>query len=491
MGTPNDKGECVVKCIFHDDKTPSLAVNVENGKWKCYTPSCPGHAGGGYKKFEQLLKGEVPNAGDIKPPPIDPSTIEAFHEVLWRSPTPLAMLREKRGFTDATIKRFKLGYDGERVLIPIFGQDGSILNVRKYLYGAPKDKFIAWGMRYNRARLFPIEALRAETLYVFEGELDTMLACQCGLPAITQTGGADSWMPEFTEAMKGKHIVFCYDVDPAGRKAAQAAANKVVRVAASVRISTLPLAGSKEEKDFTDYIIRLKHTKEDFDEIIAKAESVKELVKNDAPEETIHTIHLSRIGSDEFVNKRVESTVLVAGKDLAPFQVPKRIAYSCSAVGSQKSCDACGICAANGQLEVTVPDWSQALLQMVNTPIEKLNALLGRLAEVPDRCPKFKFEIKEHENIEAVKCIPEIDFTTDDSEYVIRSLFYLGAGLDTNKTYTIRAIVMPEPKTQYATALIYDAKPSQDSIEKFEATPDVLQLLRIFHIEGFDASHPE
>lgn len=488
LPSPNDKMECVVKCVFHEDKSPSLGINVESGKWKCYTPSCPGHAGGGYKKFEQLLKGEIPSAGDIKPPPIDPITLEAFHEILLKSPGALAILTGKRGYTLDTIKRFKLGFDSTRILIPILGQDGSVLNVRKYEYGAVKDKMIAWGPRYNRARLFPVESLKYDTVYLFEGETDTMLACQYGLPAITQTGGADSWMPEFNDQLRGKHVVICYDVDPAGRKGAIAVANKLVNSAASVKVASLPLAGNKEEKDFTDYMVHLRHTIEDFKKVIEDAKPVDKLVSQEAPSDEVVDIHLSRIGLEEYVGKRVASTVLVAGKDLAPFQVPKKIAYSCASVGSQRSCDACGICQAGGQKEVTIPDWSQVLIQMVNTPIEKLNAHLARLAEVPDRCPKFKFEIKEHTNIEAIKCIPEIDFSLDESEYVIRSLFYLGEGLKSNRTYTIKAIVMPEPKTQYATALIYEATPSQDSIEKFELGAELNKMLNIFKVEELNAS---
>jgi hypothetical protein len=481
MVPPNDKGESVNPCIFHGNTSPSLAVNVHSGVWKCYTPSCPGHAGGKWKKFEQLLTGEIPTAGDIKPPPIEPAAIQGFHEVLLQTEDAMAILQKRRGYTLETIKHFKLGWDGDRILIPIVGLDGSILNVRKYKYGAPKDKFIAWGPRYNRARLFPVENLKHQRIYIFAGEPDCMLACQLGLPAITSTGGEDAWPNEYNDQLRGKDIVFVYDVDPPGRKAVVASANKLVRHAKSVSIATLPLAGTKEEKDFTDYILHLKHSVEDFEKhVIAHAQPVQNLVTEAPPPDEVHDIHLSRIGLDEYVGKRVRATVLVAGKDLAPFQVPKIIGYSCASVGSMKACDVCGICAAGGQKQVQVPDWSQAMIQMVNTPIEKLNAHLSRLAEVPDRCPKFKFEVKRYQNVEAIKCIPEIDFTATESEYVIRSLFYLGEKLETNRTYTIEAVVMPEPKTQYATALIYEAVPAHDTVEKFELTEDVQTMLRLF-----------
>lgn len=481
---PNSKGESVVKCVFHEDTNPSLAINLESGKWKCYTPSCAGHAGGGYRKFDQLLRGEAQIGAEVKVPPIDAAAIAGFHHVLLQSKHALEILEKRRGLTIETIKRFELGYDGDRILIPIKGPEGSYVNIRKYKYGAAKDKMIAWGARYNRARLFPFENTKLETVLLCEGETDCMLACQLGLPAITATGGADTWLAEFNEQLRGKIVYVCYDVDPAGRKGASQVALKLLATAKQVFKITLPLSGSKEEKDITDYFKNLGHSLEDFDALMKSAEEIRPIVEHTAPAEEIIDIHLSMIGLNTNVGKRVRSTVLIAGKDLAPFQVPKRIAFSCQQSGSEKLCDRCGICKASGQLEVTIPDWSQDLLQMVNVPVEKLHGILSRAAEVPDRCPKFQFEVKEHSNIESIKAIPEIDFSAAQSSYVIRSLFYLGHGIDTNKTYNIEAVVMPEPKTQYATALIYNATPSQDSIEKFAMSETTNTDLSIFEVRA-------
>jgi hypothetical protein len=480
---PNEKGEAVAPCIFHADKNPSLGVNVESGKWKCYTPHCPGHAGGGWKKFDALLKGEVTTAGEVKVPPIDQATVDGFHHILLNSKDALDILQTKRGLTLETIKRFKLGWDSDRILIPITGPDGSIVNIRKYKYGAAKDKMIAWGPRYNRARLFPFENTKSDWVLLCEGETDCMLACQMGYPAVSATGGADTWLEEFNQQLKGKRVVICYDADPAGRKGATATALKLLPHAAEVRILTLPLAGSKEEKDITDYFKNLGHTKADFDKLIESAEKVEPLAEKRKPDDKEEEIHLSRVGEHRYVGKRIRSTVLIAGKDLAPYQVPQKVAYSCPAVGTEKMCDRCQLGLNNGQRLVQLAEWNNDLLQCVNVPVEKLNALMGRICGIPDRCPKYKYEVTEYANIESVKAIPEIDFTADESEYVIRNLFYLGHGIETNKTYHVTGVVMPDPKTQYATALIYDAVPSQDSIEKFEATDEMRNMLKMFQTE--------
>lgn len=484
MGTPNDKGESVSPCIFHQDKNPSLAVNVDSGKWKCYTPHCAGHAGGTWKKFDQLLKGELASAGDVKVPPIEETVVDGFHQVLLQCKDPMGILTQRRGFTPQTIARFKLGWDGDRILIPIRGPDGSIVNIRKYAYGAAKDKMIAWGPRYNRARLFPYEnVVSSDWVLLCEGETDCMLACQMGYPAVSATGGADTWLEEFNVQLKGKRVVICYDADPAGRKGAAAVALKLLPHASEVRVLTLPLAGSKEEKDITDYFVNLGHTKEDFDKLVEAAELVKALAESKPPDDTVVDIHLSRVGEHGYVGKRIRSTVLVAGKDLAPYQVPFKIGYTCPAVGSEKACERCQLGLNNGQRLVELKEYSPDLLQCVNVPIEKLHALMGRLCGIPDRCPKYKYEVQQYANIESIKAIPEIDFSAEESAYVIRNLFYLGHGIETNKTYHVEGVVMPDPKTQYATALVYNAKPSQDSIEKFESSEAIRTMLSIFKVE--------
>lgn len=484
FASPNEKGESVNVCVFHSDKSPSLAVNVETGLWKCYTPTCAGHRGGSWKQFEKLLKGEVPGAS-VKVEPIDSTSIDGFHELLLKSKDQLDLLRTKRGLALPSIRKHRLGWDGDRILIPILGPDGtSIVNVRKYKYGATEDKMIAWAPRYNRARLYPIQNLAHETVVLCEGELDALLLEQAGvLGAITSTGGADTWFPEFTDALRGKHVIICYDADVSGKKAAKRIAVKLLESAASVKVLTLPLAGTKEEKDITDYFITLKHTVADFKALMDTAEPVVSISKTTvAPDEKVHKIHLSRIGDKQYVHKRVATTVLVAGKDLAPYQVPWKVTQTCQAVGSKKECDGCKLGQAGGQVAHEFQEHSPELLEFVNVPKEKIVDLIKRLGGIPARCNQPKLDVVEYVNIETVKFIPELDFNASGAEYVIRNMFYLGQKMETNRTYHVEGVVMPEPKTQYATALIYHAEKAQSSVDKFELTLGIRELLEKFKV---------
>ena len=477
---PNEKNEVSIPCLFHADSAPSLSINLENGKWKCFAAHCPGHKGGGYKRFDQMLSGGVPNV-EVHPSYIDPEVVEGYHKVLLQSPSVLEMLANKRGLTLDTIVKFKLGFDSERVWIPIYDREGRVVNVRKYKANVSKFKMINHGVVDSVARLYPIKTLKSDWVILAEGEMDCLVLLQMGYPAITTTGGADTWRSEFAEQLRGKRVYICYDADAAGKKGARSIAIQLLRTAKEVHIVNLPLPGTKEEKDITNYFVDLGHNKEDFDALLKQTELLRENVKQEGPPPgDVVGLHLSDVGLDEYVGKRVRSTVLVAGKDLAPFQVPYHIAYSCEM--GEKFCDRCGICRAGGQLEVKVPEWDPNLLQMINVHQLTVDNVVANMAKVPNGCRKFRYEVKEFCNVEAVKAIPEIDFRSEKSEYVIRNLFYLGHGLETNHTYEVEAVVMPDPKTQYATAVIYKALSSQDSVEKFELTPDMLDMLTIFKV---------
>jgi len=478
---PNPDGDVAIPCLFHKDGSPSLSINLKTGQWRCFAPHCPGSKGGGYKKFDAMLNGEGGHAGPVTSQPIDPSAVEGFHKVLLQSSKMLNLLTTKRGLTMETITEHKLGFDSDRVWIPIYDADGGIVNVRKYKPGAKKDKMVPYAAGYNKARLFPVQALESDWLVLTEGEMDCLVLRQYEFPGVTTTGGADTWLAEFTPLFKGKRVYICYDDDEAGKKAGMVIARKLAPVTAEVRVVHLGLRGTSDEKDITNYFVDLGHTKDDFQALLDKAEKVEHVVEVVGPSPEVTRVHLSEVGEDRFVGKRVASTVLVAGKDLAPFQVPYRVGFTCEM--GEKMCGRCGIAGSGGVLDVTMPEWDPNLLAMVNVHQLTVDKVIAGLGKVPYPCQKYKATVKEYANVESIKAIPEIDCDSERSEYVIRQLFYLGHGLETNHTYDIEAIVMPEPKTQYATAIIYKVASSQDSLERFALDEESMALLSMFRVD--------
>lgn len=221
------------------------------------------------------------------PPPaapeafIDEADLEALPPL---SSQTMEMLRRVRGWSPLVVKALDLRLfvdhqKKERIAIPIRSADGKLGNIRLYQPGADQFKVISWYDQkckaccgswkivkkqpkvckecgagpndYGRTRLFPPPSMwQSGTLWLCEGEPDTVCALSQGLNAVTQTAGCGTWREEFSEAMAGRDVVICYDADEAGTKGAKVAAESLVQHAKSVRVLVWPeLMGRKPDKE--------------------------------------------------------------------------------------------------------------------------------------------------------------------------------------------------------------------------------------------------
>lgn len=288
-----DEWQC--HCPFHQDKNPSLSVNVSTGLWKCH--SC--NAGGDLIEFEKMIhscdfKTAVKNLGgdnviplrapvqksrpapDTKAEPvrkiIPVSVAEQYHQALLsgQHENVLEFLAKKRGFARETIISRLIGFDSkrQRISVPVFDEQRDLVNIRMY---HPKNlpKMLPWETGYGKVRWYPVENLAEPEIVVCEGEFDTILACQLGIPAITQTGGARTFEPKWAHLFADKRVWICYDHDDAGREGAEKAASIIAPAAAEVRIIQLPVLSEKE--DFTDWVMSYDGTAEAFRELMQSA----------------------------------------------------------------------------------------------------------------------------------------------------------------------------------------------------------------------------
>jgi len=157
-----------------------------------------------------------------------------------------------RGINEGTIRNHMIGFDGDRIIIPVFNEWGYCVNLRAYDYtGKDNNKMYSYKKGYGRTRLFPMTSLGENTITIFEGEMDVLLGLSHGLNAITLTGGAESWKYKFTKYFKNKNVVICMDNDKPGQKGAKLIGNDLKRVCNSLVNIVLP---RKYGKDITDYI---------------------------------------------------------------------------------------------------------------------------------------------------------------------------------------------------------------------------------------------
>lgn len=480
--------ELLTNCPFHDDSTASFSANIETGLWKCHAAHCPHHEGGNAVQFYAYVK-NLPVEVAIKQLAkkhkdevlnVDNSLqndIEHKHNNLFGTPIALNFLKTKCGWTEETVKRFNIGFDGKRYWIPIV-EDGTTHNIRKY---CPSDVNKMTGMQgANQARIWPMENLEAHNkVYIFEGEKDCILANQMGLNAITITGGAGTFKAEWVAPFNKKDVIICYDIDEAGVKGAETVAEYLCGTASSVKVINLPMT-TPETADFTDYVMLYQKKLEDFLMLTSATEPFvsKRVTKIEvAPE--IHEVELSLASSKDYFFKRTLIRGVVVGKDLAPYLVPKTICVRCSM--GKKACPFCGVAMQGGDFEVTFNEESPDALRLINCTDMQQERVIREKLNVHGTCRQYSYEVKEAQNVEEIKIIPEIKYSADTREYVVRTGYFLGHGCKTNQSYEITSITMPHPQSQYATHLVYKLKEAGLSLENFSLTKELIQQLKVFN----------
>lgn len=218
---------------------------------------------------------------------------------LTQAPEVYQYLREDRGLTLETIKKFRLGWanggltthllqkgfsveqvaqtglvnpDGtdalrDRITIPYLSM-GSVTLIRGRAWGTSKAKYLQpSGMSVG---LFNEDSLRgASRVLVCEGEFDTMTADQLGFSAVG-VPGVSSWKPKWTDLLShAKRVFVVFDNDKAGRDGAQKTAGAI---GDKSRVVSLPDSLPGEQGiDINRWYVHYGKTKEDFDYLLSQA----------------------------------------------------------------------------------------------------------------------------------------------------------------------------------------------------------------------------
>lgn len=96
--------------------------------------------------------------------------------------------------------------------------------------------------------------LSGSEVLLTEGEWDWLRALDERLSqAATHTAGAMTWLRSWTPRFAGKRVWICYDRDEIGRRGALKAARCLHGVADQIRIVDLPLPGTPDAKDLSDF----------------------------------------------------------------------------------------------------------------------------------------------------------------------------------------------------------------------------------------------
>ncbi len=131
---------------------------------------------------------------------------------------------KRRHITENIINEFNIHWDvspimGECIIIPIQDQDGNFFfnKYRRNPLEDTKPKYLY--DKGGKVTLYGFhKAKNASTILITEGEMDCLVAWSANIPAITSTGGAQSFQEDWRELFKDKDVTICFDNDEAGAK---------------------------------------------------------------------------------------------------------------------------------------------------------------------------------------------------------------------------------------------------------------------------------
>lgn len=225
-------------CPWHDDKNPSLFVNRFTGKFYCH--GC--NVGGGLRKFSQMTKTDLPNAGKVRFIP---------------NQNPKGAVRRSILKTK-THEREHIYLDEHGRGIHLIGVDGTggekkvtqyrIRGPGIWFTGSPKQR-----VPYNLPII--MKAIHEdETIFVVEGEKDVDTLTKFGVVATTNPNGALKWPDdeEFNKHFYDADVVIIPDNDQVGHDHAKHVGAILQSIAATVRVLALP--GVSEKGDVTDWV---------------------------------------------------------------------------------------------------------------------------------------------------------------------------------------------------------------------------------------------
>ena len=521
---PATDGWVTARCPFHDDRTPSFAFHQKTGRWCCFAGCGKGSAfdfvmqssGRGFKETLLALgdrfgvprpalraaagqaAGRAAGAANKARPPIPETLIQQWTQNLWANEAVVRALREQRGLSDVTLKQCHIGWDPkrQRYAIPIRDAQGAVVNVR--LYSPHKARkmlnYTKGAHKYGSPpRLFGLDALvkddAAQQVILCEGEWDRLWLQQEGFLAVTGTHGAGVFRPDWLTHFKDKDVVVLFDVDTEGQKAARTVVAAFQTAAAATRAASvkhvvLPLQGTKDNKDVSDYFHHRDHSGVDLHTLID--ETPVHVYEDEAKEEEILALDsFVDIERKDVIDRKVSCDIIACGETSEAFHAVEQFQIvTCPRL--QKG--GCFECRGVGQ-PATLPRGASEYIGSCMSSTGQVKAMLRDYACRHGQTPVI--ELLQRTPVKEFFChqkVNRVTQTRDDAgqpvqlidgkqqELMEKRVYYLSSDHPKPGPYRATGWVKSHPKTQQITFLIDTLEPQADDFEGFRVSEHVEDL---------------
>lgn len=228
-------------CPFHDDSSPSMSIDLQNGsRWYCH----PCNTGGRLVDFEMQIA--IANGKTL-------STDQA-----WKA---IRKVLVSTGAIDGTLGQPEAVYpykdaQGE-LLFEVLRYPGKQFKQRRP--DPDKPGYYVWNTNNTSKVLYGLPAVvEAEVVAICEGEkdCDNLRALHISdenyqpIAITTCPGGASKWDSSYSQSLKGKRVLVFPDQDAAGLRHARSIELALKGLASEVKICNFP----EGFKDMTEYL---------------------------------------------------------------------------------------------------------------------------------------------------------------------------------------------------------------------------------------------
>jgi hypothetical protein len=497
---PAGQDEVKFRCPVHEDESPSAALNIVKNLWKCHAAECTAKgdivsllAYCGDCKRETIIADLSERYPDlVSSKTVSQDAIEKFHRQIWESGPFLKALYD-RGITDDDIRTNRIGFHNGRITIPVYNTSHQVINVRRYLPGAPGPEKMHNLKGYKTTYLYPVEKAAYPTLWICGGEMKAVIVNRLlnehNIGAICVTAGEGTWNREFNPFVKDKQLFICMDVDIGGRSAARKIGKQIFRLATAVHIIQLPLNTDKYPKgDINDYIAGEGGTADDLLNLMKAAErfTLESEEKADAPAKECKLISAAKADN---VGKKVKFDALLTAIDTTPYVVPKEIAVTCT-----KDTELCGSCKAfildpdevSGVISVEIEDTNPFLLDMILSSQSSAKELSLAAMGAPG-CKNCNVRTRKHHNIYDCRLTPPLDISSHDTIHVLQAGYLVAEEApELNIPYRFTGRTWGNPKTNQATLLLNEIQILEDTLSSCTFQSKELKELEIFQPVSWD-----
>jgi hypothetical protein len=490
--SPKSSCEIGVCCPIHGDTTASACINIETNLWNCHAAGCNGK--GDIIHFlahvtsmpREVVIADLGTRYDLEEvKTLSPVVIERWHSDIWNA-GPLLKALYDRGITDEMIRRARLGFHDGRITIPVYDDKSRIVNVRKYLPGAPSDQKMLNTPGYSKPKLYQIGQLQHDVVWVCGGEMKALVVGhmleRVKIGAVAATAGEGSWEASWNAKFAGKSVYVCMDIDDGGIASARKIATQLSVSAKSVRVIYLPLDKAKYPRgDVNDYIGAEGAKVEDLLRCMEQAQ-IFTYDPTFEPVRELQIMSLREASSASSVVKTVQIDAVIQALDETPYIVPSKVDVECTR--DQPNCVICPLRErtpdpVSNCVSLTVEGTSVGILSIMSAPNSAQRDAIREALKIPP-CKVAKFKPIDFMDAMDVRLAPQLSLSGSNSDYLLLPAVIVANPVDLNTPYQLVGRLYPHPKTQQATLVIDTVRKAVDSLSEFKLTEEQLDDLTVF-----------